>query len=94
MSIYCPQPQAEIQIEVCTNASVPMHCSTPQQGHLDLQVVDASILKQYIFQKGFITEGAKARREAEAQNATLQVCVAVLHAAGPLLLSQARCGHC
>lgn len=35
--------------------------------------MDASILKQYIFQKGFITEGAKARREAEAQNATLQV---------------------
>ncbi len=38
-----------------------------------LQIVDASILKQYIFQKGFITEAAKAKREAEAQNATLQV---------------------
>ena len=35
--------------------------------------MDASILKQYIFQKGFITEAAKAKREAEAQNATLQV---------------------
>ena len=39
-----------------------------------LQVVDASILKQYIFQKGFITDAAKAKRDAEAQNATLQVC--------------------
>ena len=37
------------------------------------QIVDASVLKQYIFQKGFITEAAKAKREAEAQNATLQV---------------------
>ncbi len=36
------------------------------------QIVDPSILKQYIFQKGFVTEAAKARREAEAQNATLQ----------------------
>ncbi|CAL5219972.1 g1909 [Coccomyxa viridis] len=41
------------------------------------QIVDASILKQYIFQKGFITEAAKAKREAEAQNATLQVTGAV-----------------
>ena len=38
-----------------------------------LQVVDASILKTYIFQKGFITEGAKLRREQEAQSSTLQV---------------------
>ena len=38
------------------------------------KVVDASILKQYIFQKGFITEAAKLRREQEAQSATLQVC--------------------
>jgi hypothetical protein len=37
------------------------------------QIVDASILKQYIFQKSFITEAAKAKREAEAQAATLQV---------------------
>ena len=35
--------------------------------------MDASILKQYIFQKGFITEAAKAKRDAEAQAATLQV---------------------
>ena len=39
------------------------------------QIVDPSILKQYIFQKGFITEAAKAKREAEAQAATLQVRV-------------------
>lgn len=37
------------------------------------QIVDPSILKQYIFQKGFITEAAKAKRDVEAQNATLQV---------------------
>ena len=36
--------------------------------------MDPSILKQYIFQKGFVTEAAKAKREAEAQNATLQAC--------------------
>jgi hypothetical protein len=61
-----------------------------------LQIVDPSILKQYIFQKGFITEAAKAKREAEAQNATLQVSpelpplpkqsceeAGVLHAAQP-----------
>ncbi|KAK9805823.1 hypothetical protein WJX73_004276 [Symbiochloris irregularis] len=41
------------------------------------QIVDAAILKQYIFQKGFVTEATKARREAEAQNATLQVTGAV-----------------
>eukprot|EP00884_Botryococcus_braunii_P011632 jgi/Botrbrau1/2046/Bobra.0047s0023.1 len=41
------------------------------------QIVDPSILKQYIFQKGFITEAAKQRREAEAQSATLQVTGAV-----------------
>ena len=40
-----------------------------------MQVVDASILKQYIFQKGFITEASKARREMEAQKSTLQVGV-------------------
>ena len=49
-----------------------------------MQIVDASVLKQYIFQKGFITEAAKAKREAEAQNATLQVlppppCTAAWH---------------
>jgi hypothetical protein len=50
---------------VCLHAySITLRC---------LQIVDASILKQYIFQKGFITEAAKAKREAEAQNATLQV---------------------
>ena len=38
-----------------------------------MQIVDASILKTYIFQKGFITEGAKLKREQEAQNSTLQV---------------------
>ena len=37
------------------------------------QIVDASVLKQYIFQKGFITEASKARRELEAQKSTLQV---------------------
>ena len=39
-----------------------------------VQIVDASVLKQYIFQKGFITEASKARRELEAQKSTLQAC--------------------
>lgn len=43
-----------------------------------VQIVDPSILKQYIFQKGFITEAAKQRREAEAQSATLQVLLLCL----------------
>lgn len=38
-----------------------------------LQIVDANILKQYIFQKGFITESAKLKREQEAASSTLQV---------------------
>ena len=38
-----------------------------------LQVIDPNILKQYIFQKGFITESAKLKREQEAASATLQV---------------------
>ena len=37
------------------------------------QVVDPLILKQYIFGKGFATEATKKKREAEAQQATLQV---------------------
>jgi AP-2 complex subunit mu-1 len=41
------------------------------------QIVDPSILKQYIFQKGFITEAAKLKREQEAASATLQVTGAV-----------------
>ena len=45
------------------------------------QIVDPSILKQYIFQKGFVTDAAKAKREAEAQNATLQACSQ--HECGP-----------
>ena len=47
--------------------------NTPLFLNYSAQIVDASVLKQYIFQKGFITEAAKAKREAEAQNATLQV---------------------
>lgn len=41
-----------------------------------LQIVDANILKQYIFQKGFITESAKLKREQEAASSTLQVTLA------------------
>jgi len=41
------------------------------------QVVEPSILKTYIFQKGFITEGAKLKRDQEAQSSTLQVTGAV-----------------
>ena len=41
-----------------------------------LQIVDANILKQYIFQKGFITESAKLKREQEAASSTLQVTFA------------------
>ena len=45
---------------------------------LCLQIVDANILKQYIFQKGFITESAKLKREQEAASSTLQVRLAIL----------------
>ncbi|KAK9834776.1 hypothetical protein WJX74_010210 [Apatococcus lobatus] len=41
------------------------------------QVADSSILKQYIFQKGFVTEATKLKREQEAANSTLQVTGAV-----------------
>lgn len=36
------------------------------------QLADAAILKQFIFQKGFVTEATKKKREAAAQSATLQ----------------------
>lgn len=39
------------------------------------QVTDVSLLKSFIFQKGFVLESTKKKREAAAQNATLQVCV-------------------
>ncbi len=31
------------------------------------------MLKQYVFQKGFVTEATKQRRQLEAANSTLQV---------------------
>ncbi|KAK2078228.1 hypothetical protein QBZ16_004097 [Prototheca wickerhamii] len=37
------------------------------------QVTDVSLLKSFIFQKGFVLESTKKKREAAAQNATLQV---------------------
>ena len=38
-----------------------------------LQVADPNVLKQYVFQKGFVTEATKQRRQLEAANSTLQV---------------------
>ena len=33
------------------------------------------MLKQYVFQKGFVTEATKQRRQLEAANSTLQVTI-------------------
>jgi AP-2 complex subunit mu-1 len=41
------------------------------------QMADPAILKQYIFQKGFITEAARQTREDKAAQSTLQVTGAV-----------------
>ena len=41
------------------------------------QMADPNVLKQYIFQKGFVTEATKQRRQLEAANSTLQVSSAV-----------------
>lgn len=41
------------------------------------QITDPVVMKSFIFQKGFVTEATKRRREAEAANATLQVTGAV-----------------
>lgn len=41
------------------------------------QMADPAILKQYIFQKGFITESARQKREDKAAQSTLQVTGAV-----------------
>ena len=38
-----------------------------------MQMADPNVLKQYIFQKGFVTEATKQRRQLEAANSTLQV---------------------
>ena len=45
------------------------------------QMSDPAVLKSLIFQKGFVTEARKKKREAEAANATLQVG-RVIHPAG------------
>ena len=37
------------------------------------QMADPNVLKQYIFQKGFVTEATKQKRQQEAANSTLQV---------------------
>ena len=37
------------------------------------QMADPNVLKQYIFQKGYVTEATKQRRQLEAANSTLQV---------------------
>lgn len=36
-------------------------------------MADPNVLKQYIFQKGFVTEATKQKRQQEAANSTLQV---------------------
>ncbi len=80
MDFGYPQVQIKIYSLVPSSAgeTVTTLCYVHEKGILArnilvVQIVDPSILKQYIFQKGFITEAAKAKREAEAQNATLQV---------------------
>lgn len=70
VGLSCPA-MPSVRAGVLQHASA--RAGSPHTSQRLLQIVDASILKQYIFQKGFITEGAKAKREAEAQNATLQV---------------------
>ena len=63
--------------------------------HACVQIVDASILKQYIFQKSFITEAAKAKREVEAQAATLQAGFfpCACPAGNAVLEEQSSCWH-
>lgn len=41
------------------------------------QLTDPTVMKTFIFQKGFVTEATRRRRAAEAQSATLQVTGAV-----------------
>lgn len=38
-------------------------------------MADPNVLKQYIFQKGVVTEASKQKRQQEAANSTLQVRV-------------------
>lgn len=61
-----------------------------QKTSVCLQIVDANILKQYIFQKGFITESAKLKREQEAASSTLQV-QSTLNKPCPLNMSSMYC---
>lgn len=41
------------------------------------QLTDPSVMKSFIFQKGFVTEATRKKRDVEAQSATLQVTGAV-----------------
>eukprot|EP00887_Chlorella_sp_A99_P007974 scaffold12.g7974.t1 len=54
-------------------ASLAAPCSPRRTFHPALlQITDPVVMKSFIFQKGFVTEATKRRREAEAANATLQ----------------------
>lgn len=41
------------------------------------QLTDPAVMKSFIFQKGFVTEATRKKRQAQAQSATLQVTGAV-----------------
>jgi AP-2 complex subunit mu-1 len=47
-----------------------LRCAVPQ-------ITDPTVMKSFIFQKGWVTPSTKKKREAEAANATLQVTGAV-----------------
>lgn len=55
-----------LDVKGCTLALQVMDFGYPQ-------MADPAILKQYIFQKGFITESARQKREDKAAQSTLQV---------------------
>jgi AP-2 complex subunit mu-1 len=63
------------------------------------QVTDPSVMKGFIFQKGYASEATKKKREIEAQNATLQVCFCACgvgrgqNLCGVRRVSSAACRH-
>ena len=68
------------------------HCPSRVDVIHVVQIVEPSILKTYIFQKGFITEGAKLKREQEAQSSTLQVCLSLDAKSEHLPVQASVCG--
>lgn len=84
----------ELQLNTDQHSLCARHCHTREKKHplnwsttvakqtLDYgwpQMTDPAVLKQYIFQKGLMTQSARQKREDKAAQSTLQVSLALIY---------------